>query len=316
MRLGTLEPLDQAGFVSVLRGVPACDQPGKYLSFRYPVRPKAAKSQKKSERLNANDIQEEVMYALVGCTDIGWSSRNVNQTTREFLLEHYGIDKATISTFFKNRSQRTPYSNPPASASLPGHRSSRSSSSSGATSSGCGGTRSSRRFTSHAAAAAAAAADASVAVGPRSGLVLPPPLQVPSSMLAPPPVSAAAAGGSGSSGASSFSASLAARMGLGPVACSSSGGISAEMSTAAAAAAMASTAMPEAIAYGGLDIPGMAGFGLCSPPSLPGLSAAMSLPVSLDSEGYLRSISGDLDAAADMTLVGGAGCISPCGFSA
>jgi hypothetical protein len=37
--------------------------------------------------------------------------------------------------------------------------------------------------------------------------------------------------------------------------------------------------------------------------------------VSLDSEGYLRSISGDLDAAADMSLAG-AGCISPCGFSA
>lgn len=54
--------------MSVLRGVPACDQPGKYLSFRYPVRPKAAKSQKKSERLNANDIQVGV-YAAAGC---GW----------------------------------------------------------------------------------------------------------------------------------------------------------------------------------------------------------------------------------------------------
>jgi hypothetical protein len=47
----------QAGFVSVLRGVPASDPPGKYLSFRYPVRPKVVKTQKKSERLNANDIQ-------------------------------------------------------------------------------------------------------------------------------------------------------------------------------------------------------------------------------------------------------------------
>jgi hypothetical protein len=147
-------------------------------------------------------------------------------------------------------------------------------------------------------------------------LVLPPPLQVPAAMLAPPPVSAAATGGSGSgnSGASSFSAALAARMGQGHVVCSSSGGVSTEMSTAAAAAAMASTAMPDAAAYSGLDV--MSGFGLCSPPSLPGLSAAMSLLVSLDSEGYLRSISSDLDAAADMTLVGGGGCISPCGFSA
>jgi hypothetical protein len=146
--------------------------------------------------------------------------------------------------------------------------------------------------------------------------VLPPPLQVPAAMFAPPPLSAAAAAapaGSDCSGTNSFSAALAARMGLGPVACSSSVAASPEMSTAAAAAVMASTAMPDAAAYGGLD--GMAGFGLCSPPSLPGLSAAMSLPVSFDSEGYLRSISGDLDAAADMSLGAGAGCSSPCRFS-
>jgi hypothetical protein len=169
-----------------------------------------------------------------------------------------------------------------------------------------------------ATAAAGAGAGAGAAIGLRNGLVLPPPLQLPGAMLAPPPVSAAAAAapaGSDSSGTSSFSAALAARMGLGPIGCSSSGGASAEMSTAAAAAAIANTALPDASsAYGGLD--GMAGFGLCSPPSLPGLSAAMSLPVSFDSEGYLRSISGDLDAAADMTLGAGAGCTSPCGFSA
>jgi hypothetical protein len=274
--------------------------------------------------LRAFTMQEEVMYALVGCTDIGWSSRNVNQNTREFLLEHYGIDKATVSTFFKNRSQRTPYSNASVSASLAGGRSSRSSSSSGATSSSGGGgaaagIRSSSRINNRAALAAAPTAAAATTVNAgaaaaRSGMVLPPPLQLPAALLAPPPGAAAAAAGSSSSGASSFSAALAARMGLGPVACSSSGGVSAEMSTAAAAAAMASTAMPDAAAYSGLD--GMAGFGLCSPTSLPGLSAAMSLPVSLDSEGYLRSISTDLDAAADMTLVGGNGCISPCGFSA
>jgi hypothetical protein len=53
----------QAGFVAVMRGVPACDQPSKYLSFRYPARGKAPV--KKSGRLNANDLQVGMQAALL-----------------------------------------------------------------------------------------------------------------------------------------------------------------------------------------------------------------------------------------------------------
>lgn len=273
-------------------------------------------------------LQEEVMYALVGCTDIGWSSRNVSQDTKQFLQQHYNIDKATIATFFKNRSQRQnkPYSQPFASSigaaavaaaaankqpgSQPGAPAggvapsslTGSSSSSGSRGSVAASSKATSRQNNHVAAAlpsagaagATPAAGAGTAAAPPAGL---PPLQVGALQT----VGLLAAGNTSSFAAAA--AGLAARI---------NAAASSAMTTAAAAAEIATTAAVPDGGYGGLD--GMAGFGLCSPSSvLPGLSAAMSLPGSFDNDAYLN---GDLDAASDMTLgAGGGGYISPCGFS-
>lgn len=57
-------------------------------------------------------LQEEVLYALVGCSDVGWSCRKISKDTRAFLQSHYGIQPNDITLFFKNRSVRSKPSSP------------------------------------------------------------------------------------------------------------------------------------------------------------------------------------------------------------
>jgi hypothetical protein len=97
--------------VEVLSALPRGELPSTVLHFRTPVRTHAGKHARRSERLPMNELQEQVLYAMVGCCDAGWSVRNIRQETRDFLAGAYGIDRPMLALFFKNRSQakRRPY---------------------------------------------------------------------------------------------------------------------------------------------------------------------------------------------------------------
>eukprot|EP00775_Hariotina_reticulata_P006075 gene6075-6314_t len=101
-------PHAQEGFVEVLHRASPDDPPSKLLSYKQPAtraRPTQRSSEcYRSKRLNTSSMQEEVLYALVGCSDVGWSCRKITKDTRAFLQSQYGIQPNDITLFFKNRS--------------------------------------------------------------------------------------------------------------------------------------------------------------------------------------------------------------------
>lgn len=232
-------------------------------------------------------LQEEVMYALVGCSDIGWSARNITTETREFLQRHYSIEKSTITTFFKNRSQRKPYSNPADGSS----KRSSTAAASGRYGSRTGSSSGGKAAAAKAVAAAKVAADAAaVRGGPLQAAAAAGCVLQDYSMLALSAVPAAAA---------TPATPAAAEQG---------------MTTAEAAAGMADCDGLQDGTYGGLDGLSFRGYdSFCRQPSLTGLATSMSLPCGLDAESYLGA---DLDmTAAAMGMMPGEICCSPCGFS-
>ncbi|KAF8066196.1 hypothetical protein HT031_002518 [Scenedesmus sp. PABB004] len=328
-------PLSQDGLVAVLSAVQPGAAPSRHLSFRIPARPKAAK---RSDRLAASEVQEEAMYALVGCADVGWSARNISPATRAFLEAHYGIDRGLVTTFFKNRSQRRPH-NPlegQTGVILPGKRRSATAGAAGpqpgggggggAQPGGGGGAKAPSRGGGGPTGKRKKARGASHAAGGAAGARAPgaelPPLQLPGlPSLAP-----------------------AARVGLpgGADADPQPGAAQQQELGAAGAAAAAAPHAPPPIATaqpltplglpvspltcgaggggagsGGASYAALLGFpGLASPPGgqggLAGLAGAMSLPAGLDGD-----LADELDAAAADIVLAGGGLCSPCaGFSA
>eukprot|EP00877_Chromochloris_zofingiensis_P004313 jgi/Chrzof1/13883/Cz08g16010.t1 len=102
-RAGTSDAIDQEEFVAMLSQPPQPVSPSAYFAYK---KPSKTNSRKRSATLAINELQEDTLYALVGCLNVGWSIKNITQDTRDFLSSKYAIDKDMIQLFFKNRAQK------------------------------------------------------------------------------------------------------------------------------------------------------------------------------------------------------------------
>ncbi|CAD7702821.1 unnamed protein product, partial [Ostreobium quekettii] len=102
LRLGSGKPVAQEELVAQLDEMVQPD-PSLHFSFE---RPKRNTSKKRSSLLSLEEMHEDVLYALVGCTNVGWSIKSISNQSKDFLANRCGITKDLLQLFFKNRAQR------------------------------------------------------------------------------------------------------------------------------------------------------------------------------------------------------------------
>lgn len=80
-RLSTNEAVTQEELVATLSEMVEAD-PNVHFTFE---RPKRNTSKKRSTLLSLEEMHEDVLYALVGCTNVGWSIRSISNQSKDFL---------------------------------------------------------------------------------------------------------------------------------------------------------------------------------------------------------------------------------------
>ncbi len=91
----------QLALVSELSLAPSNVLPTQLFSFRTPDT--RLDSKRNCSQLRLTRVQEDVLYALVGCVDVGWNMTNITPDTKNFLFKKYAIDKVSVQLFVKNR---------------------------------------------------------------------------------------------------------------------------------------------------------------------------------------------------------------------
>lgn len=101
-KIGSSEQLTQEEFVHILANNPGATVV-ELFTFN---RPKRTNSKRRSAHLALSDEQEDALYSVIGCMNVGWTIKNISPQTRDYMLRRFSIDKDVLQLFFKNRAQK------------------------------------------------------------------------------------------------------------------------------------------------------------------------------------------------------------------